>query len=217
MTANLLFWDVDTQVDFIHPGGKLYVPGAEKIVPNLRRLTEFARQNRIPVVSSVDAHQPDDPEFQVYPPHCLAGTPGQEKIPETTLTVQKVIPNRPVEVPASLGEYEQLVIEKQALDVFTNPNVDALLHRLGRDAEVVLYGVVTEICISCAARGLLERSRNIAVVKDAVHHLDESKARALLQEVEQRGGRIVTADEVMGLAAARGAMINSPDDYPRAS
>src|SRR5450759_1232450 len=35
MPSSLLFWDVDTQFDFLHPAGKLYVPGAETIISNL--------------------------------------------------------------------------------------------------------------------------------------------------------------------------------------
>ena len=66
-----LFWDVDTQIDFLSPQGKLYVPGAEKIIPNLRRLTKYAADHKIPIVSSTDAHVQNDPEFSQYPPHCL--------------------------------------------------------------------------------------------------------------------------------------------------
>lgn len=197
MNAGLIFWDVDTQRDFIEPGGKLYVPGAETIVGNLERLTRWAQQNRILVVASMDAHLPGDEEFQQYPPHCLAGTPGQEKIPATRLPRQAVVPNRPAPLPAKLDDYDQIIVEKQHLDVFTNPNLEALLARLGRERGIVLYGVVTEICVARAARGLLDRGYRIALVRDAVYHLEEAQGRATAEEVVRRGGRVVTTDDVL--------------------
>ena len=82
---NLFFLDVDTQRDFMLPTGALYVPGAERILPKLRRLFDFARKNEISILSSVDAHVPDDPEFKQFPPHCVQGTEGQRKVDETLL------------------------------------------------------------------------------------------------------------------------------------
>ncbi|MFQ5664077.1 MAG: cysteine hydrolase family protein [Terriglobia bacterium] len=198
MSAERIFWDVDTQVDFMHPEGKLYVPGAEQIMPNLARLTAWAQTHNILVVSSMDAHRDGDEEFQHYPPHCLVGTPGQEKIPETRLAKQTVLPNRPAEIPAHLPDYNQVILEKQQLDVFTNPNTEALLARLGRGFEVVLYGVVTEICVDRAARGLLDRGYRLRLVRDAVHHLDESKARVTFEYIQRRGGQVVTTEELLG-------------------
>ncbi|MFB3095250.1 MAG: cysteine hydrolase family protein [Candidatus Acidiferrales bacterium] len=193
-----IFWDVDTQVDFMHPGGKLYVPGAEKLAPNLRRLTEWAAQHGILVVASMDAHREGDDEFQEYPPHCLVGTPGQQKIPETVLPRQYVIPNRSVALQPKLADFQQVIVEKQRFDVFTNPNLDALLAQLGARREIVLYGVVTEICVHHAARGLLERGFQVRLVRDAIHHLDQIKGRITLALVEERGGQLVTTDQVVG-------------------
>src|SRR5439155_24495243 len=82
VSVNTILWQVDVQADFMLPGGKLYVPGAEKIIPNIGRLVDQARQGRVLLISSADAHQPDDPEFQRWPPHCVTGTAGAELIPE---------------------------------------------------------------------------------------------------------------------------------------
>src|SRR5437867_10288638 len=87
----VLFWDVDTQRDFMISTGKLYVPGAVEITGNLERLTRAARLNAIRIVATVDDHRLEDPEIALknpdfrttFPPHCLHGTPGQEKIPQT--------------------------------------------------------------------------------------------------------------------------------------
>jgi nicotinamidase/pyrazinamidase len=198
----MFFWDEDTQVDFLYPEGKLYVPGAEALIPNLERLTQWAQKHGVLVLASVDAHRLETtPEFNVYPPHCLVGTPGQQKIPQTLLGKRRVVPNRLLDTLPDLRQLEQVIVEKDSLDIFDNPNIEALLARLGAGQEVILYGVVTEICVAYAARGLLDRGFRLRLVRDAVHHLDEAKGRALLAEVEQRGGRLVTTEEVVSLAA----------------
>ena len=74
-----LFIDVDTQLDFLYPAGALYVPGAERLIPALGHLTRYAAGHRIPLVSTVDAHTENDPEFQSWPKHCVAGAAGQHK------------------------------------------------------------------------------------------------------------------------------------------
>ena len=191
----LLFWDVDTQVDFMDPGGKLYVPGAEKIIPNIQRLNQWAASHQILVVSSTDAHQPSDPEFRDYPPHCLTGTAGQQKVPGTVLAKHLVMPNRKSELPAELESYQQIIVEKQALDVFTNPNIETLLGKLGKDREIILYGVVTEICVDRAARGLMSRGYKVNVVEDAIRHLEEEKGRATVDNVRRHGGGVMRTEE----------------------
>ncbi|MFB3813759.1 MAG: cysteine hydrolase family protein [Terriglobales bacterium] len=195
-----LFWDVDTQVDFMLPEGKLYARGAEQILPRLMELTQYARKQRILVVASMDAHHSDDPEFNQWPLHCLVGTPGQEKVKETKLDTACVIRNVPTEIPQDLSHFEQVILEKQAVDVFTNPNTEALLQRLGR-REVTLYGVVTEVCVGLAARGLLDRGYKVRVVTDAIRALDEESGKKALDELARRGAELVSTSEVVRRAA----------------
>ncbi len=184
-----IFWDVDTQVDFISPQGKLYVPGAEQIVPTLALLKQFAKDNGVLVIASACAHHEGDEEFQQFPAHCIVGTPGQKKIPETTLEMQLVIPNRRTEI-GNFSTYQQVVIEKDHFDVFSNPNTEAVVANIRKGTQIFLYGVVTEICVACAARGLLERGHKVTVLRNAVHHLDAEKAQALFDELQRRGGRV---------------------------
>ncbi len=193
-----VFWDVDTQIDFMVPGGKLYVAGAEQIVPNLKALTEWARKHATLVISSACAHQEGDPEFQLYPRHCLVGTRGQEKIPETLLPDRLLLPPHHVALPKrELRLFEQVILEKRSFDVFTNANTDAVLDQLGPGLDIVLYGVVTEICVAAAARGLMERHHHVQVVTDAVRAIDERKAQTLFEEILQRDGKLVTTAEIL--------------------
>src|SRR5690349_8669293 len=131
VSKSAIFWDVDTQVDFMLPGGKLYVPGAEKLIPNLDKLTDQARKDRVFLVSDACIHAPHDPEFQRFPPHCVRGTSGAEMIPETVAERFLILPNRrEAGVPRDLSPYQQVILEKQTLDVFDNPLTEVVLERL---------------------------------------------------------------------------------------
>ncbi len=204
MTRELIFWDVDTQRDFLLPGGRLYVPGAEKLIPNLKRLVDLARNRRVFLISTTDAHTPDDPEFRDWPPHCVQGTPGQQKIPETLTDRFLLVPNDPrFRLPQDLRSYKQLILEKQTLDDFDNPHTNRILERLGKDVEFAVFGVVTEYCVRLAAKGLLDRGCRVALVSDAIETLAQADGRRTLDELVARGARLATTEEV--LAAARGA------------
>ena len=79
----LVFVDVDTQRDFLEPTGALYVPGSWAILANLARLTAFAKRHGVPVLATACAHEEDDAELALFPPHCLAGTAGQRRVEAT--------------------------------------------------------------------------------------------------------------------------------------
>lgn len=203
-----ILWEVDAQADFMLPEGKLYVPGAEKIIPNLNRLVEAAREGRAFLISSADAHKPGDAEFQEWPPHCLKGSAGAELIPEARAPRQLVIPNqRRFALPRNLGAFQQVILEKNTLDVFDNPNTDALLARFQASTaplsdgatEFIVFGVVTEHCVRCAADGLLRRGQRVSLVQDAIRSLDETKGRGILEELRSRGARLLTTEVALGL------------------
>lgn len=190
------------------PGGRLYIPGAEKIIPNLNRLVEAVRQGRVFLISSADAHNPDDPELREWPAHCLLGTPGADLLPEACAPSRLVIPNQKGFVlPEDLGAYQQVTLQKNTLDVFDNPHTDALLARLNPTAspafdpnpEFVLFGVATEYCVRCEAEGLLRRGRRVALVTDAVRSLDPDQGRQILASLQSRGARFLTTVEALAL------------------
>jgi nicotinamidase/pyrazinamidase len=209
VSRRIIFWDVDTQVDFILPDGKLYVPGAEKLIPNLGRLTDQARKDRVFLVSDACVHAPDDPEFQRFPPHCVRGTPGAEIIPETIARRFLILPNRrEATVPSDLSPYQQVILEKQTLDVFDNPHTETVIERLKQftdaDAEFVVFGVVTEYCVRCAAKGLLQRGRRVALVEDAIKTLKAEDGKSALAELKSLGARMITSGEAIdSLRASR--------------
>jgi len=207
--ARVIFWDVDTQYDFMKPDGKLYVPGAQDIIPNLKRLTDYAHTRGIRIVASADDHVmghpeiSDKPDWQsTFPPHCMRGTSGQKKIPETALRDPLVVEPAPTD-PKALAERVRahtgdVLFHKHRFDVFTNENVMAVLEVLDPQ-EIVLYGVATDVCDKAAIEGLLGRRPHtrLFVVTDAVRGIDHDVSEHLLREWGDEGVRLVRTKELV--------------------
>jgi nicotinamidase/pyrazinamidase len=197
-----VLWDVDTQIDFVHADGKLAVPDAEGAVPAMARLVAWAREEGIPHVASADDHELTDaeisetPDFsQTYPPHCLRGTRGAERIPETAQL--DPVPLALTDVPETWLRGREFLLLKKHFDVFTNPNTDRVLARLDPD-EIVLFGVATDVCDDAAIRGLLQRGRRVTFVEDAARGLDEARTAACLDAWRAGGVRFAAAADVAG-------------------
>jgi nicotinamidase/pyrazinamidase len=174
-----VFFDVDTQLDFVSPGGALYVPGAELVIPIIAALNR-----RAPVlVSTVDAHTEYDREFQQWKPHCVVGCLGQRKASETLV-----------------GPH-QIVFEKVTTDAFQNPRMEPLLRELAAERFVV-YGVVTEICVRFAALGLLKTGARVELVTDAVRQLSDADMESFYAEFQARGGVLTTSAGLLGAAVS---------------
>ena len=198
VSQDFIFWEVDVQADFMLPGGKLYVPGAERLLPNIRRLTDAARQGRVFLVSHGCFHAPDDPEFEIFPPHCVKGTAGSELVPEALAeTVARVANDAESELPEDLARYQQILLEKQTLNIFESRHAESLVQRLGSQAEFVVFGVVTEYCVSLAVKGLIERERRVAVVRDAIETLKREDGEKTISKLQQLGARIITTDQAL--------------------
>jgi len=195
---DFIFWEVDVQKDFMLPGGKLYVPGAEKLLPNIRKLTDAARRGDVFLVSHGCFHPADDPEFKQFPPHCVKGTAGAEFVPEALAgNFFRMENDIAAKLPDNLFEYQQIILEKQTLDIFETHHADALVERLGNTAQFVVFGVVTEYCVSLAAKGLLKRKRRVAVVRDAIATLAPEVGTKTLAELQSLGATLVTTDEIL--------------------
>jgi nicotinamidase/pyrazinamidase len=179
---NILFWNVDTQKDFMNPDGKLYASGAEEIKDNLRIITRLARKKRIRVINTADYHYINSPELDknpdfkhTFPEHCMAGSEGAEHIKETK-------PNNPLifdwdkeyliyEGMPDLKEHKDFVIRKDAFDAFSgNPYTEAILSLLNPET-VFVYGVYTNVCVDYAVVGLAKRVANVYVIRDAIKEL----------------------------------------------
>jgi nicotinamidase/pyrazinamidase len=183
-----VFFDIDTQIDFLFPAGALYSDGAEKIIGTVAKLNHHAAKHKIPLISTMDAHSENDPEFGEWPHHCVVDTLGQQKPASTLLENRVILPNSPCEVTLN----DQILLEKQTFSASSNVNFAHLLDVLAADRYVV-YGVVTEVCVSLAALGLLETGKRVEIVTDAICAYDKEKGAAALQEFTAKGGHLTQA------------------------
>jgi nicotinamidase/pyrazinamidase len=197
----VILWDVDTQVDFMLPDGKLYVPHAEETVPAMARLVEAARAAGIVHVASADDHELTDEEISeepdyrtTYPPHCLRGTRGARKIPETEQ--RDPVPVTFARLPERYFDGREFLLLKKSFDVFTNPNTERLLEWLDPD-EIVVFGVATDVCDDAAIRAFLARGRKVRFVEDAARGLDEDRVASSLAAWREGGVGFTTADQVV--------------------
>jgi len=201
-----IFWDVDTQVDFMEPSGKLYVPGARDVAPALERLTDAARAAGVVHVASADDHELTDPEISespdlrnTFPPHCLRGTHGAEKILETKQRDPlplSLVPFPPGLIPGLVGGRREILLLKKNFNVFTNPNTEPLLDALDPE-EIVVFGVATDVCDDAAILGFLLRGRRVRFVEDAASGLDEARVAACTAVWRERGVEFSSAEEVI--------------------
>ena len=197
-----ILWDVDTQFDFMLPGGKLYVPGAEETVPAMKRLVDAARVAGIVHVASADDHELTDAEISAapdfvttYPPHCLRGTRGARKIPETDQ--EDPVPLALEQVPDRYLEGREFLLLKKNFDVFTNPNTDRLLEHLAPDS-IVVFGVATDVCDAAAIRGFLERGLRVRFAEDAARGLDEDRVAMCTTSWREQGVEFTNAEVIAG-------------------
>src|SRR5207253_10994835 len=182
-----IFWDVDTQVDFMEQSGKLYVPGAREIAPALEQLVDAAREAGLVHVASADDHELTDPEISdtpdfrnTYPRHCLRGTRGAEKILETKQRDPlplSLVPFPPGLIPGLVEGKREILLLKKSFNVFTNPHTEPLLDVLDPD-EIIVFGVATDVCDDAAIRGFLQRGRRVRFVVDGARGLDEERTEA---------------------------------------
>ena len=198
---SVVLWDVDTQRDFVLADGRLAVPGAEQALPAMNDLVQWTRTHGIVHVASADDHEHGDPEISdapdfvdTYPPHCLRGTRGAQKVPETAQV--DPVPLALTPVPERWLHGREFLLLKKSFDAFTNPNADVLLDRLDPE-EVVVFGVATDVCDDAAIRGLLARGRTVTFVPEASRGLDEGRTATCLADWRGRGVRFATVDEVL--------------------
>ena len=197
-SSKLAFLDVDTQRDFMVPSGALYVPGARMVARNIRRLVAHASSKGIRLFATVDAHAPDDPEFADFPPHCVAGTRGQEKIPGTLLPDRIAVRAEPKLSKRAIAEalkHGQVILESATISVFTNPSVVPVLRASGATRYVV-FGVATDYCVRAAVLGLLKLGYAVDLVTDAVRGITPEGSAAALAEMQKAGACLRTTDQV---------------------
>ena len=196
----MIFFDVDTQRDFMDSTGALYVPDAEAIRTNVGRLLREAGDRKVTTVSSRCAHEPGDPEFEIFPPHCIDGSPGAERV----FADLPALPRREIEVDATADQQAQIrpathyVVKKKVFDLFSNPWLEGLRRKGAFKGEsCVVFGVATDYCVRACAPGLAEAGAHVLLVEDAIRGVaGETSARTIV-EMRAAGVEFTTTDEVL--------------------
>lgn len=193
----MVFVDIDTQFDFMHPDGTLYVPGAIDLLPNLKKLVEHAQQHNIPVVASVDAHPDNDPEFAQFPPHCVRNTVGQKKMDETLTDSSLLLGQQATNFALPQSDKAiNIVLEKTIFSIFGNENATPIFRELDADRYVV-FGVATDYCVKAAVLGLRERGHRVSVVSDAISGVTPEGSATALAEMVAAGADMITTRELL--------------------
>ncbi len=204
--SNWLFWNVDTQKDFVEPNGKLYVQDAEKLKPKWEQLTRLAEKNSIRVVNSADHHFYNSPELdsspdyiKTFPEHCMAGTEGAEYVKETAPEDAVIFDwNKEYLITPeilNLDKFRNFIIRKDAFDVFSgNPWTKKILRMIKPDT-VVVYGVTTNVCVDYAVKGLNRKVKNIIVIEDAIKELP--KIPLPFKNWEKKGVKLMQLDDFL--------------------
>ena len=192
--------DIDTQNDFMKRGGALYVPEAEDIIPRVDDMMEYAAGFGIRIISTMDTHTEDDPEFDEFPPHCIKGTFGWQKM-DGTLHEDRVELglNWKPPFPKGILEHQQIVIEKPSYDPFASPAFEAIIELLDSPKSMV-FGVATDYCVRHACLGLLERGCKVNLVLNATKPIMERTGRDTIEELKDKGVEFITSAEVMRVA-----------------
>ena len=184
MNNKIVFLDIDTQYDFMNPCGKLYVPGAEELIPNLRRLFRLAKKNNIAIISSLDTHTRDDPEFKSFSPHCIRGSQGHKKIKGTLINLAC----------RQAGKAKQIFIPKHTIDIFSNPKIKVILKPY-RIAYV--FGVALDYCVKAACLGLVNLGIKTYLVKDATKAVSSKGKTETLSLLKRKGIILIRTKEVV--------------------
>jgi len=196
----MIFFDIDTQRDFMDSSGALYVPDAEAIRPNIERLLRAAGERKVMTISTRCAHEPDDPEFEIFPPHCIDGTLGAERV----FANLPALPRREIAVDAVADAQTRLqpashyVVKKKAFDLFSNQWLEGLRRRGEFKGEsCVVFGVATDYCVRACALGLAEAGAHVLLVEDAIRHVADETALPTIDEMRAAGVEFTTTDEVL--------------------
>lgn len=196
----MIFFDVDTQRDFMDSAGALYVPDAEAIRPNIERLLRAAGDRKVTTISSRCAHEPGDPEFEIFPPHCIDGTTGAERV----FAGLPALPRREIAVDAVADPRSQIrpathyVVKKKVFDLFSNQWLEGLRRKGDFKGEsCVIFGVATDYCVRACALGLAEGGARVLLVEDAVRGVTGETTSRTIDEMRAVGVEFTSTDEVL--------------------
>lgn len=206
----IVFMNIDTQKDFMLPEGSLYTKNAEKILPILKKITEYSKKNGIKVINTCDWHYDNSRELSVnpdfintFPQHCMANTDGADYVDEVKLDDfyrasvigweekynYDVIKN-------SINRERNIIIRKDAFSVFEgNQNFETVLKILNAK-EFYVYGVVTQVCVNYVVCGLLDKGYKVNVIVDAIKALPNFDDKPFVNNWVDKGAKLILSSSL---------------------
>ncbi len=167
---------VDMQRGFLEPGNPLYCGDEvrEKVIPAVKNLIEEKLKEGAVLIFTQDSHSPDDPEFKMWPPHCVKGTEEEEIVPE-------------------LAGYPGFRVKKTRYSGFYGTNLEEILKRLNPE-KVTVCGVCTDICVLYTVADLRNRDYEVEVHEKCVASFDGEAHEFVLKHMEKVLGVKVIRD-----------------------
>lgn len=163
---------IDMLRDFLDKEGSLYI-GADSgaVIENVAARLKEWRQNEgeNPVIYIMDSHLRHDPEFEMFPVHCLAGEWGGE-------IIDVLAPRE-----------NDFLICKRRYSAFYGTDLDLTLREKSVQ-KLELAGVCTQICVLYTAADARMRHYDVTVRKDCVASFDRAAHEFALNEMEKTLG-----------------------------
>jgi len=163
---------------FCEEGRNLYVgPTIREIIPRIQKLLEREKTAGSRIIFVCDTHEPDDREFEMFPPHCIRGTEEPDVIPE-------------------LAEFADEIIPKRRYSAFFETDLDQTLAEAG-PGKIIVLGTCTNICVLFTAADARYRDYAVEVPADCVATFDPDAHAFALRQMQT-----VLGVNVIGLPAA---------------
>ncbi len=172
---------VDMVNDFVKPEGSLLVPSAAGTIGNIKKLLDAARESGAHVAFTQDTSMEDDPEFEIWPKHCIRGTWGWQIIDD-------LAPRQP----------EELVVVKYRYDGFYESTLDHVLARVWGVKNLVIVGTVSNVCVLHTVASAALRWYNVIVPADGISAITEFDQALTLRQVSAlyNGGVVRSVDDI---------------------
>ncbi len=150
---------------FCEEGHNLYLgPSVREIIPRIQNRLRQEKAGGSHIIFLCDTHDPDDLEFNMFPPHCIRGTEEPEVIPE-------------------LQEFVDEIIPKRRYSAFFETNLERRLEELNPD-KIIVVGDCTNICVLYTVNDARSRDYAVEVPADCVATFDSDAHKFALRQIK---------------------------------
>ena len=198
-----LFWNVDTQIDFMEANGKLPVASAILIKPALKRTTRLATEKNITVINTADLHNDNSPELSenpdfinTFPPHCIKDTDGSKFVSEVSFDLKTAsVVNWFDETLNKENIFKRnIFITKDKFNAFEGNKYTEEIVKTINPKIVIVYGVAANVCVDAAVMELAKRGYIVYVVFDAIKELPQIPIDAVIEKWVKAGVKFACSD-----------------------